>query len=1064
MGQFEENAAGELPAVTRRATRFVVHLLGTLVGIVVVLLAAVTWRLSQGPIVLGNVTPYLEAALNRQGSAFHLGIDEAVLAWGDWQRALEVRAFGVRGLEPDGGVAFSAREVVMDISMPALLRGEIRLLNVAVINPWIRVVRTADGSVTLDIGIDQPGPTTGEEIRTVGPGELEGGDFMQAILAAGDEIPALTNLENIMVRDADLWIDDRYLDVVWNAPVADLTVTRHKDGIRVDADMVVRLDDSDVPVDATASYKPADGIVDASLRFGRLSIARLFDVLPMVPPAEGIEAPVSGHVDLKLDGDLSLLSANFGLQAGAGEIGVPGFFEQPIAFRLAVARGSLAPHLSGIELTDLRIETADGIITGYAALDGFGPDDVVDLRFEMADLPVDALPDYWPIPSATTSRQWVKEHISGGTIDRVAFEIDWRLGDLAEGDLPLADFSMDGDVTGTAVTYIPGMPPIEGVDAHIRIVDDDLHAETEGGHALGLALGTGQVTIEGLSGEPDLVVGFAFDGPLRDALTLASDPHLGFSDQLGLGPDDVAGAVAGDMQVHLATLTDELSGAHVTFDISAELSDLTVLSGVGGHDVGRGSGTIALDKQGFSLTGDIAVDDMPFAVSLDQRFVAGDAPRRQLTLNGRLEQKDLDRLGLPSMVVVEGPVDVAVGFVASWHDLATWSIDADLASARLVVPALALDKAAGDGGRLKFELIDRGGELVDLANASLDAGGLTVVADGQLAADSLDLRRLNLNRVALGRSELSGSIAANDEGSLDIRIAGGTVDLVPHMEHLTTSGDAELPDFHLDGKLDRIWLTGDDSLDAVELDALYRNDVWEKVDLTGKLAGGALASMHIWRHDEHERRFVFEAADAGDAMRLFDIFDDARGGTIDLRARIDESQDPHVATGAMRVDDFTMVKAPIMARLLSLASLTSIANAISGEGLEFKSALIPFTKTEDLVHLEDARAFGPGIGITVQGDIDVGADVLDLRGTLVPAYAVNSILGEIPLLGDILTGGDEGGGIFAVSYAVNGPLEDPSVSVEPLSVLAPGYLRTLFSAASDDEVGNYSFGETSRDR
>jgi hypothetical protein len=144
--------------------------------------------------------------------------------------------------------------------------------------------------------------------------------------------------------------------------------------------------------------------------------------------------------------------------------------------------------------------------------------------------------------------------------------------------------------------------------------------------------------------------------------------------------------------------------------------------------------------------------------------------------------------------------------------------------------------------------------------------------------------------------------------------------------------------------------------------------------------------------------------------------------------------------------------------------LTSIANAISGEGLVFKSALIPFRKDGDLVEVEDARAFGPGIGITVEGEIDLAASTLALQGTLVPAYVVNSILGEIPLLGDILTGGDEGGGIFAVAYRVDGPRDAPEVTVNPLSMLAPGYLRSLFSAASEDEVGNYSFGETSRDR
>ena len=53
------------------------------------------------------------------------------------------------------------------------------------------------------------------------------------------------------------------------------------------------------------------------------------------------------------------------------------------------------------------------------------------------------------------------------------------------------------------------------------------------------------------------------------------------------------------------------------------------------------------------------------------------------------------------------------------------------------------------------------------------------------------------------------------------------------------------------------------------------------------------------------------------------------------------------------------------------------------------------------------------------------------------------ILGSIPLIGDILTGG-EGGGLFAFTYTIRGSFADPSVSVNPLSVLAPGFLRRLF--------------------
>ena len=56
----------------------------------------------------------------------------------------------------------------------------------------------------------------------------------------------------------------------------------------------------------------------------------------------------------------------------------------------------------------------------------------------------------------------------------------------------------------------------------------------------------------------------------------------------------------------------------------------------------------------------------------------------------------------------------------------------------------------------------------------------------------------------------------------------------------------------------------------------------------------------------------------------------------------------------------------------------------------------------------------------------------------------NSVAGRIPVLGDLLTGGEEGGGVFAANYTATGPVESPDISVNPLSALAPGFLRNLF--------------------
>ena len=68
---------------------------------------------------------------------------------------------------------------------------------------------------------------------------------------------------------------------------------------------------------------------------------------------------------------------------------------------------------------------------------------------------------------------------------------------------------------------------------------------------------------------------------------------------------------------------------------------------------------------------------------------------------------------------------------------------------------------------------------------------------------------------------------------------------------------------------------------------------------------------------------------------------------------------------------------------------------------------------------------------------------------MVPVYGINSMLGAVPILGDLLAS-RKGEGIFGVTYAMKGPLDDPTLTVNPLSVLTPGILRRIFEFSTPE--------------
>jgi uncharacterized protein YhdP len=158
--------------------------------------------------------------------------------------------------------------------------------------------------------------------------------------------------------------------------------------------------------------------------------------------------------------------------------------------------------------------------------------------------------------------------------------------------------------------------------------------------------------------------------------------------------------------------------------------------------------------------------------------------------------------------------------------------------------------------------------------------------------------------------------------------------------------------------------------------------------------------------------------------------------------------------GLIKVGDYHVRNAPVLARLLTVAALTGILDVLQGEGVGFSSLEAPFTMTDGLVEVKDARAWGTALGITAKGQIDLDSSRMALEGTVVPAYALNSVLGKIPVLGWLITGGEKGGGILAFNYSMKGPTDDPSVTVNPLSVLTPGFLRNLFNIFDDGSETN----------
>jgi hypothetical protein len=191
------------------------------------------------------------------------------------------------------------------------------------------------------------------------------------------------------------------------------------------------------------------------------------------------------------------------------------------------------------------------------------------------------------------------------------------------------------------------------------------------------------------------------------------------------------------------------------------------------------------------------------------------------------------------------------------------------------------------------------------------------------------------------------------------------------------------------------------------------------------------------------RTLTLTAEDAGRLLGAFNVLQNLEGGRLSVLGTYAHDGPGAPLSGIAEMDEFWVRNAPAFAKLLQAMTLFGLVEALSGQGLSFLRMVAPFTLTRETLTLEDARAFSASLGLTARGTLDRRRARVAMEGTIVPAYMINSLLGNIPILGRIFSP-ERGGGLFAATFRMQGPLDDPQVSVNPLAALTPGFLRGLF--------------------
>ena len=228
--------------------------------------------------------------------------------------------------------------------------------------------------------------------------------------------------------------------------------------------------------------------------------------------------------------------------------------------------------------------------------------------------------------------------------------------------------------------------------------------------------------------------------------------------------------------------------------------------------------------------------------------------------------------------------------------------------------------------------------------------------------------------------------------------------------------------------------TNDDVFDLSMIASIDKGS-YDKLSLKGKFSEKEIVEMSIYQVDKDKKTLQVISDRARPFIKNFDFIKGFENGKLEYESITSKES----SKSNLVITDFKVSKVPALAQLLTLASLQGIADTLGGEGIRFESFEMKTNSKDNVLNIEDALAMGPAVSILFEGYVDIG-NIVSLRGTLVPATKLNSLIASIPVVGDILVGKKTGEGIVGVSFKMKGPPKNIKTTVNPIKTLTPRFI------------------------
>ena len=655
----------------------------------------------------------------------------------------------------------------------------------------------------------------------------------------------------------------------------------------------------------------------------------------------------------------------------------------------------------------------------------------------MTRLEREAVLGVWPEGAKEGLREFIATRIHNVELR------DINLAVRSRGSQP-PDIYADFQYHDLDLTFLKTLPPLREAKGVATFIDNQFlvgaeagYVEADEGGRLDVA-GTGFVVKNTQVKRSPALVRLTAKGKATAALSLLNRPPLSVMDKANLPVDLADGMVRAAGEIDL-TLKPKLKTEEVTFVANLALEDVSTTHFIPGKVI-SGNMTGFVDNEHIVIEGGGTVGELPVRARWEAPIGPKTSSGSVLTGTAELSRravKEFD-IGFPLETFSEAAsssfrMDINKGQPPAL------TLKSDLVGLGLNYPPLGFFKAPETAGVMEVDVSLT--SPVNIDRFSFEAPGLAVDGSVTLRSEG-GLERATLNQfevsnwlsgqgALVGRGANAAPAIVLEAGSFDIRG-------LPSGSSSNASGGSGAGGETLgpiQARLQRVQIS--DSYFLSDFEGRFVDQGGMTGEFTGRFNGVAPVRGTM-EPGKHGPLFRVNSSRGGDVVSELGLAKTTGPGQLSLR--LEQSENEGEFDGRVTIRDVKVIDAPAFAELLNAVSVVGLLDQLNGPGISLLEISSRFRVTPSTLIVRQASAVGPGMGISLDGTMDLASSVMQFQGVFSPVYVLNAV-------GRVIS--KKGEGLVGFNYVLAGTPENYNITVNPLSALTPGFLREIFRVPNE---------------